>query len=93
MRRWHHTGQDIFVGDELRWERGSVIHDERRRTLVVKAREGTTRTLAVRLSLSDVEATDSQLVGKDRHRTFTGTDAEGEFFIVTIVRPDCGCSG
>jgi len=91
MRRWFYSGQEVFVGDELRWEGATVNHDERRKTLMVKARENGNRSLAVRMRLTEVEATGMTKVGKERHRTFTGLDDGGAFTTLTIVKPDCGC--
>lgn len=91
-RRWYHTGQEVFVNDELRWEKATVIHDQNRKTLVVKARENGSRNLAERLTMTEVESTGVEKIGRERHRSFTGTDSQLGALHVTIVKADCGCS-
>lgn len=92
-RRWVHTNQSVFVGDDLSWEHATVVHDQNRETLVIKAREEPRGILAERVRLTAVELLTNEKVGRERHRTYRGTDAEGDEVLITTTRRECACGG
>lgn len=76
--------QDVYVDDDLRWHGATVIHNAKRKTLRILARNRVV-----------FKSTDVEFLGTNGElRSFSAVD-EGEGVILTSASApgsDCGCS-